>query len=568
MILDCDGKNVLTVPISNSMKNKTETVKVADGAKCTMTVKNSVLGSDRTLYVNYTIFHGNEPYTVNNPIVMAEGDSFFEEVSYFQRIPQCYFKKLEDHIDLTTIYTGTDSSNQAVDWLMKDSSRFSSCERKEFLERYALATINFAAPINTKKNATQTSDQGLWITTERHCVWPAVGCANGNVVSDLNYEDLGNSALSGTIATEIGLLTNLTHIGMSYDYLSGTIPSEIGKLNSLKSLSLNLNALTGSIPTEVGMLAKLTRLDISDNFITGTIPSEIEDMKLLVLFWVYNNSLEGSIPSEIGRSSLSSLSAFVIDGNRLTGTIPSTMGQLKGLVYFGLSLNSITGSIPSELGQTSISSIVADQNFLTGSVPSDLLDISRLDVFGNKLSNLIPIDDYVICSDPQDEHYCNCGYHCLSSLDLPGIKRCECEDARACCDTFLESNTECVICEYGFQDPDYDMSKYIGTCNIHAMTARQSDKQYGTPEKCDALREATLEAGCQCNSMPPSYPECAICEYGFENPDVYLEALNGTCRKAQLDITESHPKYGLEVQCNRARTVLRNMGCKCNKLWI
>ena len=100
---------------------------------------------------------------------------------------------------------------------MKDSRMFSSCERDEFLERYALATINFAAPMVPRFNEEETTtnnDKGLWITSARHCVWRAVGCT-GNIVTELNYKALGDDmVVTGTLATEIGLLKNLTQIAM------------------------------------------------------------------------------------------------------------------------------------------------------------------------------------------------------------------------------------------------------------------------------------------------------------------------------------------------------------------
>ena len=222
MILDCDGKNVLMASINRNMKNKTEVVKVADGANCIMMVRNSTAGKnpskERILHVNYTVFHGDEKSIAKNPIVMVHGNSFREEMSYFQRIDECYFTKLKGLINMTTIYTDSKPSNKAVKWLMKDSGIFSNCERQDFLERYALATINFAAPIvpvPNGDNGTVSYDKGLWITQARHCVWRAVGCT-GEIVTELNYRFLGKNLMAtGTLASEIGLLKNLTKVFMS-----------------------------------------------------------------------------------------------------------------------------------------------------------------------------------------------------------------------------------------------------------------------------------------------------------------------------------------------------------------
>ena len=58
----------------------------------------------------------------------------------------------------------------------------------------------------------------------------------------------GNS-LTGSIPSEIGALTNLEHLDMSYsgEYsMGGLIPSEIGKLANLTWMNLGGNAFTGA----------------------------------------------------------------------------------------------------------------------------------------------------------------------------------------------------------------------------------------------------------------------------------------------------------------------------------
>jgi hypothetical protein len=63
----------------------------------------------------------------------------------------------------------------------------------------------------------------------------------------LRFEDLG---LTGTIPTEIGLLTNLqTGLVFSRNSLTGTIPTEIGMLTKMRNqLKFDHNFLTGALP--------------------------------------------------------------------------------------------------------------------------------------------------------------------------------------------------------------------------------------------------------------------------------------------------------------------------------
>ena len=168
------------VSISYSMVNQTETFMVADGANCILLLRNRTIGNTPIFFAEYEIYHGDKESIVSNPILMTQGNSFIESVTYFQKIEDCFLTKLEDHIDTRTVYTGSEPANKAISWLMKDS-KYSSCERSDFLERFALTAVNFAAPVEDEAN-----DEGLWITPGRHCIWRAVGCT-GSVVTEINY---------------------------------------------------------------------------------------------------------------------------------------------------------------------------------------------------------------------------------------------------------------------------------------------------------------------------------------------------------------------------------------------
>ena len=48
------------------------------------------------------------------------------------------------------------------------------------------------------------------------------------IVSPYDY------AYSGSLPSELGILTKLTHIDLEYNYLTGTLPSELGSLTALR----------------------------------------------------------------------------------------------------------------------------------------------------------------------------------------------------------------------------------------------------------------------------------------------------------------------------------------------
>jgi Leucine-rich repeat (LRR) protein len=94
-------------------------------------------------------------------------------------------------------------------------------------------------------------------------------------VSSLRELNLCHNALTGSIPSQIGLLTSLWQLSLNNNALTGSIPFQIGLLTSLHvGLGLAYNALTGSIPSQIGLLTNLRGLGLSHNALTaGTIPS-------------------------------------------------------------------------------------------------------------------------------------------------------------------------------------------------------------------------------------------------------------------------------------------------------
>jgi hypothetical protein len=64
---------------------------------------------------------------------------------------------------------------------------------------------------------------------------------------------LSNNQVSGTLSTEIGLVTEIERIMLEQNKLKGSIPTEIGLLDKLIFLSLaQNNGIDGLILTEMG----------------------------------------------------------------------------------------------------------------------------------------------------------------------------------------------------------------------------------------------------------------------------------------------------------------------------
>ncbi len=176
------------------------------------------------------------------------------------------------------------------------------------------------AVLETLYNATGGADwtnKANWLSDRPSREWYGVTTdANGRV----NGLFLWENQLSGTIPTELGSLTNLTHLWLDGNQLSGGIPSALGSLTNLGNLRLDGNQLTGEIPSELGSLTNLTHLRLDGNQLSGGIPSELGSLTNLVHLRLDGNELSGEIPSELGR--LMKLEVLYLSGNLLTGCVP------------------------------------------------------------------------------------------------------------------------------------------------------------------------------------------------------------------------------------------------------
>ncbi|CAB9504758.1 expressed unknown protein [Seminavis robusta] len=237
-------------------------------------------------------------------------------------------------------------------------------------------------------------------------------------MTTLAWLNMETNHLSGRIPTEVGLLTGLASLFLSYNgHLSGQIPSELGLLTSLAILSLHSNQITGQIPSQLGSSSDLYQLILSENRLSGPLPTEVGLLTSLADLYLYSNELTGQIGTELAL--LNALDALWLDTNLLTGQIATEFGMMANLTVFGAATNLLTGPIPSELGllplttltwgdngfsgripveiwsQTTLGWLYLPSNSLTGSLSSDiglLSSLFELDLSGNRFTGTIPIE--------------------------------------------------------------------------------------------------------------------------------------------------------------------------------
>lgn len=175
--------------------------------------------------------------------------------------------------------------------------------------------------------------------------------------------------LSGTLPGFVALqLVNLQEIRMWDNKLTGSIPSELMLLTSMTSLKIEGSSLTGTVPSELGLMTDMSKLSLFGNLFSGTIPTEFGLMTSVVEIDFNGNQLVGTIPSELG---LTSLSFLGLANNRLSGAIPRPLAALRSLAQLQLQNNLLSGTLPLQLN-ASMPGLNLGGNQFTGGVPQHL----------------------------------------------------------------------------------------------------------------------------------------------------------------------------------------------------
>ncbi|GER35967.1 leucine-rich repeat receptor-like protein kinase family protein [Striga asiatica] len=159
---------------------------------------------------------------------------------------------------------------------------------------------------------------------------PSDASANWDPLLVSTCTNLGQQGLQGTLAPELGKLTNLETLLLNDNEFSGEIPKELGNLKSLTALLLQNNSLSGSIPYTLGNLKSLRNLRLQGNQLSGPIPAEFDNLKQILALDLSMNQLTGSVPKEL--ASLKNLRYLNLSNNNgLTGSLPAGLDKIQDI---------------------------------------------------------------------------------------------------------------------------------------------------------------------------------------------------------------------------------------------
>ena len=111
------------------------------------------------------------------------------------------------------------------------------------------------------------------------CSWPGVHCNQVGIYWIVNSIDVSASGLSGAISASISAISSLVSFNCSQNPLiGGQIPADLGSISSLRYLDLSYSGLTGILPSNLQSL-KLSTLAVTSNKLTGLVQTTICNIK-------------------------------------------------------------------------------------------------------------------------------------------------------------------------------------------------------------------------------------------------------------------------------------------------
>ncbi|XP_024046504.1 receptor-like protein EIX1 [Citrus clementina] len=230
------------------------------------------------------------------------------------------------------------------------------------------------------------------------CKWRGVSCSNqtGHVTM-LNLQFRSYMPLRGNISSSLIGLQHLNYLNMKYNDFGGKqIPAFIGSLKNIRHLDLSNAGFTGRVPYQLGNLTSLQYLDLSFNF--DMLSKKLEWLsQLSFLEHVRLNQVNLGEATDWLQvvSQLPSLTELQLRGCNLPSVIASSSvsfsNSSRSLAHLDLSLNDVSNSVYYWLSNSSSSLVYLDlsSNKLQGSIPDSAFpnptSLSYLDLSNNQL---------------------------------------------------------------------------------------------------------------------------------------------------------------------------------------
>ncbi|WKA07343.1 hypothetical protein VitviT2T_025184 [Vitis vinifera] len=217
-------------------------------------------------------------------------------------------------------------------------------------------------------------------------------------ITSLEHLDLGSlntesNNFHGIVPNDIGNLTSITYLDLSYNALEVEIFRSLGNLcsfqllNFLSSLSIDRNSFSGHIPISLGGISSLRYLRIRENFFEGIISEKhLANLTSLEKLDASSNLLTLQVSSNW--TPPFQLRALDLGSCLLGPQFPAWLQTQKHLEYLNMSYAGISGVIPAWFWTRFLRTVDLSHNQIIGSIPS--LHSSYIYLGSNNFTDPLP----------------------------------------------------------------------------------------------------------------------------------------------------------------------------------
>lgn len=189
---------------------------------------------------------------------------------------------------------GQSPQAKALRWL-RGNTYTETDSTQRILQRYALAVFYYST------NGEQWQDNSGWLGHDTsECDWFQTVSTSCDSIGQLVALDLSSNRLSGTLASELSLLSSsLRKLILPHNFLWGTLPRELSSLSKLTVFNVGSNPISGVMPNDFGALTELEEFSVFNTKVHGRIPISISSWLEMDRLFLGKTNLSGKVPDSL-----------------------------------------------------------------------------------------------------------------------------------------------------------------------------------------------------------------------------------------------------------------------------